>query len=409
MALSDTNCRTAKPRSKAYKMGDSGGLYLQVTPQGSKLWNVKYRYGGKEKKLALGKYPEVSLVAAREGRDKARKMLVEGKDPSLAKQEQKRIAAASAATTFEGVAREWHEKNKAKWSINHASTVMRRLELDIFPEIGNLPIKEISTPRLTLVLEKIEKRGAYEMARRSLQYCRAIFSYAKIRGKVEINPADIKAKDVLVENYEKKNFAAMGSNDLPVFLSKLYRNEGRLFIQTQLAMEFMLLTFVRTNELIKARWEEFDFEKKQWIIPASRMKMKRDHIVPLSKQSLAILDKMKPISGHRGWVFPSQRDPRNHMSNNAILVALGRMGYRGIHTGHGFRALAMTTLMEELGYQFEIPDTQLAHSKGDDIRKAYDRAKFLPQRKKMMQDWADYIDQLATNGEVISGRFDAKS
>ncbi len=404
MKLTDKACSNAKPREKAYKLSDGGGLYLEVTPQGSKLWRMKYRLHNKEKRLALGKYPEFSLLEAREGREKARKQLREFKDPSLLKQEHKRLAAESAATTFEAIAREWIEKNKTKWSANHAGTVLRRMELDIFPHIGKLPIKEISTPRLVPVIEDIQKRGAHEMARRSLQYCRAIFSYAKIRGKIEINPADIKAKDILVSQ-KKGNFAAMESNDLPVFLSKLYRNEGRLFLQTQLAMEFMLLTFVRTNELIKARWEEFDFDKKQWIIPGSRMKMGRDHIVPLSRQSLQILEKLKPVSGHRQWVFPSQRNPRNHMSNNAILVALGRMGYRGIHTGHGFRALAMTTLMEELGYQHEIPDTQLAHAKGDEIRRAYDRTKFLPQRKQMMQDWADYIDKLATNGDVIVGRF----
>ena len=232
-----------------------------------------------------------------------------------------------------------------------------------------------------------------------------MFAYAKLKGKIEINPADIKAKDFLAPS-KRSHYAAMEAKDLPTFLSKLYRNEARLFIQTQLAMELMLLTFVRTNELIQARWTEFDFTKKQWIIPGARMKMGRDHIVPLSKQALAILEKMKHLTGHRDHVFPGQRDPRSHMSNGAILMALDRMGYRGIHTGHGFRALAMTTIMEELGYPHEIPDTQLAHAKGDDVRRAYDRTKFLPQRKKMMQDWADYIERLTKNGEVIVGRFE---
>ena len=405
MALTDTECKGKKPSKKAYKLFDGHGLYLEVMPTGSKLWRLKYRYGGKEKKLALGQYPEVTLGEAREARDKARKLLAAGQDPSLVKQELKRQAFASAADTFEGLAREWHEKHRAKWSANHARTIMRRLEMDIFPSLGNVPVKDISTPRLAIVIENIEKRGAYEMARRSLQYSRAVFAYAKLRGKIEANPADIKAKDFLAPS-KRGHFAAMEAKDLPVFLSKLYRNEARLFIQTQLAMELMLLTFVRTNELTKARWVEFDFPKKQWVIPGERMKMGRDHIVPLSSQALAILEKLKPLTGHREYVFPSQRDPRKHMSNGAILMALDRMGYRGIHTGHGFRALAMTTIMEELGYPYEIPDIQLAHAKGDDVRRAYDRTKFLPQRKKMMQDWADYIERLTTNGEVVIGRFE---
>ncbi|AGH97825.1 tyrosine-type recombinase/integrase [Micavibrio aeruginosavorus] len=408
MPLSDVACRQAKPREKSYKMGDSGGLYLEITPKGSKLWRMKYRYGGKEKRLALGQYPEVSLADARDGRDKARKLLAEHNDPSLAKQEKKRLAQASAANTFEALALEWHEKNKGNWSPNHASTVLRRLEQDLFPAIGNLPIKEITTPRLAIVIENIEKRGAYDIARRALQYSRAIFAYAQLRGKIDTNPADIKAKDFLAP-IKQGHYAAMEAKDLPEFLSKLYSNEARLFISTQLALEMMLLTFVRTSELIKARWDEFDFEKRQWIIPAERMKMNRDHIVPLSKQVLRILEQLKPISEHREFLFPGQRNPKTHMSNGAILMALKRMGYHGIHTGHGFRALAMTTIMEELGYPHEVPDTQLAHAKGDSVRRAYDRTKFLAQRKKMMQEWADYIENIShKNGKLIQGRFSRK-
>jgi integrase len=408
MTLSDVACRSIKPREKAFKMSDSLGLYLLITPTGARLWRMKYRFAGKEKTLSLGKYPFVTLQEAREGRDKARKLLAEGHDPSLVKQEQKRFAVVMATETFEALAREWFERHQIKWSKNHAGTVLRRLERDLFPEIGNIPVKSINTPRLAVAIEKIEKRGAYEIARRSLQYARAVFAYAKLRGKIETNPADIKAKDFLVPN-ARTHYAAMEAKELPVFLSKLYRNEARLFIQTQIAMEFMLLTFVRTNELIKARWSEFDFDKNQWVIPGSRMKMKRDHIVPLSRQALALLEKMKTLTGHREHVFPSQRDPRRHMSNGAILMALDRMGYRGIHTGHGFRALAMTTIMEELGYPFEIPDTQLAHAKGDEVRRAYDRTKFLAQRKTMMQDWADYIEKLTKNGDVITGRFEREA
>lgn len=391
MALSDSACRNSKSKEKAYKLADSMGLYLLVSPSGSKLWRMKYRYFGKEKLLSIGQYPLVSLQQAREERDKARKLLSTHKDPSLTKQEVKRVAAESASNTFEQVAKDWHERYKVRWTEKHALTVMRRLEIDLFPSIGNIPIKDITTARLTSVIETIEKRGAYEMARRCLQYARAVFAYAKIKGKVDHNPADIKAKDFLT-NPQQGHFPAMESKDLPAFLERLYRNDGRLFIQTKIAMELLLLTFVRTSELRLARWAEVDFDKAQWIIPGERMKMGRDHIVPLSTQSLALFKQMKEMNGHRDWIFTNQRDPRKPMSDGAILMALDRMGYRGIHTGHGFRALAMTTIIEELGYRYEVPDTQLAHAKGDDIRRAYDRSKFLSERVEMMQKWADYIE-----------------
>lgn len=396
MALSDTACRNAKPLEKPYKLSDSGGLYLLVRPNGSRLWQMKYRILGKEKTLSLGIYPEVTLAEAREGRDKARKLITMGQDPSLAKQEAKRLQAANAANTFEAIAREWHEKNKEGWSQNHASTVLRRLDRDVFPSIGKLPIKDITTPRLAMAIEDIDKRGAGEVARRALQYCRAVFAYAMIKGHVTTNPADVEARDIL-RPLKKGHYAAMEAKDLPEFLGKLYRNEARLFRQTQLAMELLMLTFVRTNELIKSKWTEFDFEKKIWIIPAKRMKMRRDHIVPLSKQALAILEEMKKFSGNREYVFPSQRNPREHMSNNAILVALRRMGYGGIHTGHGFRALAMTTIMEELKYDYNVVDLQLAHVKKSDIEAAYNRTKFMKDRTKMMQDWANYITSVSKN------------
>ncbi len=393
MPLTDIKCKSAKPREKSYKLTDSGGLYLEVMPHGSKLWRLKYRFSGKEKRLAIGGYPEVSLQKAREAREAAREELRAGEDPSIQKQERRRLKMMDASNAFEGVARLWFDKNKASWSENHARTVIRRLEIDVFPLIGKLPIAEITTPRLSILIENIEKRGTGETARRILQYCRAIFAYARIKGFVNSNPADIKPSDVL-RPLKKGHFAAIEAKQLPEFLTKLFRNEARAFVQTQLATEFIMLTLVRTNEMIKARWEEIDFDKKEWLIPAHRMKMKKDHIVPLSRQVLEILEKLRLINPYSFWVFPSRRNPKNPMSDNAILVMLDRMGYRGIHTGHGFRALGMTTIIEELGYKHEIPDMQLAHSKGSDIRKAYDRSTFIKERKKMMQDWADYIDSI---------------
>lgn len=402
MPLSDVACKNAKPDTKEYKLSDGGGLNLHVMPSGSKLWRMKYRYMGKEKTLSIGPYPEIGLAQARKERDLARGMLANQQDPSVAKQEKKRLLAISASNTFEALARRWHEKNAPTWSPKHSATILHRLECDVFPEIGKMPISDIGTPRIAALIEAVEDRGAAEMARRCLQYCRAVFAYAKIHGLVQHNPADIKASDILSAT-GRRHHPAMEAKDLPVFLRKLYSNEARLYKPTQIAMEMMMYTFVRTGELIKARWEEFDFERKVWEIPASRMKMKRPHLVPLSNQVIVLLEDLKKFSGNRPYLFPGQRDPKGHMSNNALLVALKRMGYNGIHTGHGFRALALSTIMEELGYPYEIPDVQLAHAKKGDVEAAYNRAKFIKQRTQMMQDWADYI-QNVRNGELVNAK-----
>ncbi len=402
MPLTDVICRNAKPRAKAYKLSDGKGLYLEVMPHGSRLWRMKYRYAGKEKRLALGIYDEVSLKEAREKCDAARKQLSDGIDPSFAKQEQKRAILLNAENTFEAVAREWHQHNLEKWSENHANTVMRRLEADIFPKIGKLPIKDITASILLPSIRAIEKRSAFEMARRSLQYCTQIFSYANIVSDHKTNPARDLSEGKALKPFKRGHYAAMEAKDLPDFLIKLSHNEGRLFPQTRMAIELIMLTFVRTSELIEAKWKEFDFKECIWIVPAERMKMRKPHIIPLSKQVLSILHRLKEYSEHREYIFPSQRDPRSHMSNNTILVALDRMGYRGQHTGHGFRALAMSTIKEKLGYRHEVIDRQLAHAHKSQIDAAYDRAKFLDERKKMMQDWADYLDKIATGDKAAA-------
>ncbi len=393
MPLSHAACLNSKPKEKPYKLFDAHGLHLQVNPTGSKLWRIKYKYFGKERCLSLGAYPIVSLAEAREATLAARRLLREGKDPSLVRQEEKRMAAASAAETFEVLALEWHQKKKATWSQSNADTVMTRLRRDVFPQVGNVPIRDLSAPRVAQAVEALEKRGAYESARRALGLIRNVMAYAKILGKVMHNPADIRASDILAPQ-KKGHFAAMNSDQLPEFLTKLHKNEGRLFKPTYLATKLLMLTFVRTSELIKARWEEINFEKALWIVPANRMKMKREHMVPLSKQALEAFKELKVLNGHRPYVFPGQRDPLGHMSNNTILVALRRMGYGGIHTGHGFRALAMSTILEELDYAYDVVDVQLAHGKKSDVAAAYNRAQYLKDRTKMMQDWADYIDKV---------------
>ncbi|MDE1151037.1 MAG: integrase arm-type DNA-binding domain-containing protein [Micavibrio sp.] len=393
MPLSDAACKNAKPKEKPYKMGDSHGLYLLINPKGSKLWRMKYRFHGKERTISFGPYPEVSLVEARDGVYLARKLLRENKDPSLARQEEKRLSAISAANTFEAVALEWHKKNQPRWSQNNADTVMTRLKRDVFPEIGYMPVNDITSPRIVLFVESIEKRGAYELARRALGLARSVLAYAQRQGKIPYNPAELKASDILAPQL-RGHFAAIEAKDLPEFLRKFYRNEGRLFRQTFLAMELLMLTFVRTGELIKSTWAEIDFEKAQWTLSVKRMKSKREHIVPLSKQALACFSELKKLNGHRPHIFPGQRNPLGHMSNNSILVALARMGYRGIHTGHGFRALATSTILEELEYEYDVIDVQLAHGKKSDVEAAYNRAKYLKERARMMQDWADYLDKV---------------
>ncbi|HCU24973.1 MAG TPA: integrase [Deltaproteobacteria bacterium] len=399
MRLTDKACKNAKPASKPRKIADGHGLYLEIMPNGSKYWRLKYRFAGKEKRLALGVYPEVSLGEAREKREKARKLLASGSDPSSAKQEEKRRLLLNAENTFEAIAREWYAHHLEKWSDKHAQTILHRLETDLFPALGKRPLQEINPPELLNIVRKIEKRGAYELARRSVQYCGQIFRYAVVTGRADRNPAP-ELKGAL-KPVKKGHYAALDSKDLPEFLQKLSRNDARLFPLTRMAVELILLTFVRTGELIQAKWEEFDFAGKTWIIPAERMKMRQAHIVPLSRQVLSILEQIKLLSGNREWILPSQKNPRKHMSNNTILFALGRLGYKGQATGHGFRALAMSTIKEKLGYRHEVVDRQLAHAHRNSVDAAYDRAKFLEERRKMMQDWSNYIDKVKRGGEIL--------
>lgn len=399
MPLTDLDCKKAKPKHKFYKLSDSHGLYLQVMPNGSKYWRMKYRIYGKEKLLALGTYPLISLKEARQGRDNAQRLLEQGIDPSEAKKEEKRQAALTAEYTFEVIAREWHERNKEKWSESYGSYIIKRLELDIFPAIGKRPIGAITTPELLKALQKVENRGVQELPHRLSQLCSQVFRYSAAKGLSENNPA-LNVKPAL-KPMRHSHFAALEAKDLPEFIKNLERNEARLYPQTLNAMRLMMLTFVRTSELIKARWDEIDLDNKEWVIPAERMKMRKPHIVPLSKQAISLLEAQRQLTGNGEYVFPNIAHPKKTMSNNTILVALKRMGYAGQMTGHGFRALAMSTIKEKLGYRHEVVDRQLAHAPQGKINQAYDRAAFLPERKKMMQEWSDYIDSVAMSGKII--------
>lgn len=399
MKLTDTTCKNAKPAEKPRKLSDGHGMYLEVMPNGSKYWRLKYRFAGKEKRLAIGVYPQVSLKEAREKRETARKLLAEGIDPNQAKRVAKAKSRISAENTFEAIAREWHDNQKSGWSENHAQTVLARLEQDIFPELGRYPITDIDAPTLLSTIRRIEARGAHEIARRQVQVCGQVFRYGIQTGRADRDPShDLRGA---LKPVKKSHYAALDSRELPGFLQELEQNNARLYMQTRHAVKLLLYTFVRTSELINAKWDEFDLEGRQWTIPAQRMKMRKEHIVPLSKQAVALLKELQEMNGHRAHVFPNQVTPRKSMSNNTILKAIERMGYKGRTTGHGFRALAMTTIKEQLQYRHEVIDRQLAHAPRNKVDAAYDRAAFLNERRKMMQEWADYVDALATGGNVL--------
>ena len=401
MPLTDASCKNAKPKEKPYKLADGFGMYLEVRPTGARYWRMKYRHAGKEKRLAFGVYPEVSLLEARKKRDAARRLLDIGTDPGQAKRIKKRQDAVNNENTFEAVARQWHAKMVDAWTPRHADNVLHRLEVDIFPLLGKRPIADIDAPEILDTLQQVENRGAREIAKRLGQNCGQIYRYAIVTGRAKYNPAaDLKgALKPVIEGH----YAALTAKELPEFIRTLDRNEARLFPLTRLAIRLMMLTFVRTGELINARWEEFDIDGGEWVIPGERMKMRKEHIVPLSSQAIAVLREIQ-VFGAGELVFPNQTNPKKGMSNNTILYALGRLGYKGRMTGHGFRALAMSTIKEKLGYRHEVVDRQLAHAHKNKVDKAYDRAQFLEERKIMMQQWADYLDNIAS-GKVIAGKF----
>jgi integrase len=388
-SLSDAAVRNAKAKPKAYKMSDGEGLFLLIMPSGSKYWRMKYFFGVKEKLLALGVYPEVSLADARERHAHARKVLAAGNDPGEAKKEAKRLIIQKQESTFEVVAREWHHIHLPKWTPKYAKKTLRYLERHAFPKVGTRPIADITTQELLSVMRKIEANGA-DLAHRLLQICAQIFLYAVITQRATVNPA-ASLRGALTP-VVKKNYAYIKPNELGEFLRSLEAYQGAL--QTKLAMQFLILTFVRTAELRAAEWAEMDLNKAEWRIPAERMKMRDPHIVPLSRQAIAILKELRPLTGQWKYVFPNQHKPAGHMSENTILYALYRMGYHSRATGHGFRSTASTVLNEH-GFPPDVIERQLAHGERNKVRAAYNHAQYLPERRKMMQWWADYLDEVA--------------
>ncbi|MBL8376993.1 MAG: tyrosine-type recombinase/integrase [Burkholderiales bacterium] len=405
--LTDASCKNAKCEEGRpfVRLADAGGLYLEVSGKtGSKLWRYKYRHGGKEKRLALGQYPAVSLARARSSRDKARALLAEGTDPSGAKREAKRATLAATETSFESVARAWWKGWAANKAERHAGYVIARLEADAFPRIGARSVDAILAPEFVKMAKAIEARGAADIARRVLQTCGQVMRYAVAHGLAERNPvADVKPGDVLRAR-RQVNFARIEVAELPELLRKIEVYPGAPY--TRLALKLMALSFVRTGELVAARWREIDLARAEWRIPAERTKSRREHLVPLSSQAVEVLRTLRHVRGDPdrcagdALLFPGERDHAKPMSNGTLLMALARMGYRGRMTGHGFRGVASTAL-NEMGYRPDVIEAQLAHVEENRVRAAYNHARYAQERRELMQSWADYCDAVRQSGQVI--------
>jgi integrase len=390
ISLSDAKARNAKPKAKPYKISDGGGLFLLIKPSGSKYWRLRYFFAGKEKMLALGVYPDVTLAVARERRTQAQKQLATGNDPGEVRKEAKLLATAKRLNSFESVAREWLDKRKHEWAPITAEVARDRIEQHIFPKLGQRPIADITPPEVLAMLRVVEDRGTLETARRVMQLSGKIFMYAIATGRAERNPVPDLRGALKTPVVKHRTFLA--ASELPPYLKKLEAYDGSL--QTRLGLRLLLLTFVRTIELRGAQWTEIDWDKAEWRIPAERMKMREQHIVPLSTQAVNVLRQLEMLSGQRQYLFPNEHNPKTFMSENTMLFALYRMGYRSRATGHGFRSTA-STILNEHGFRADVIERQLAHSERDTVRAAYNHAQYLPERREMMQWWADYLDKVA--------------
>ncbi len=389
---------TAKP----YKMGDAGGLYLEVTPTGGKYWRLKYRIAGKEKRLSLGVYPDTGLAEARQRRDGARKLLAEGIDPSEHRKATRTMRAERAANSFEAVAREWYAKYAPSWHPSHSDRILRRLERDVFPWIGGRPVADVTAPELLTVLRRIEGRGALETAHRALGNCGQVLRYAIATGRAERDASgDLRGALPPVRG---EHFAAVTEpKKVGELLRALDGYRGTLTVQC--ALRLAPLVFVRPGELRKAEWADIDLDAAEWRYVVT--KTRTPHIVPLSSQAIAILRELHPLTGHSRFVFPGARSNGRPMSENAILAALRRLGIpKDEMSGHGFRAMARTILDEVLGVRIDWIEHQLAHAVRDANGRAYNRTAHLPERHKMMQQWADWLDEQKASGEVTYLRSD---
>lgn len=393
--LTDVKLRNANPKEKLYRLSDGDGLALEVKPTGKKFWRYRYFYSGKEQMLTLGKYPLVSLAKARQKRDDAAKLLDEGKNPSREKKIEKLRNVANGENSFEAVARKWFEIKTPRLNAKYATQMQARMEQHVFPRIGALPIADITIPDVVAVVEAIAEGGTIETAKRMKQTIGQVFRYASQRGLCEHNPAS-SLRDILPSPKEKHH-ACIAIEELPELIEKF---ETRQHDYTYYATKLLMLTFVRTSELIAARWEEIDWDREEWNIPRERMKMRRPHMVPLSSQALTLFKELYEQTGDSEFIFHSPASKSGHISNGTVLMGLRRMGYQGRMTGHGFRTLA-STILNEKGYAPDWIERQLAHADNDPIRAAYNRAEYRMERKKMMQDYADWLENIHNASDRI--------
>jgi len=398
MPLTDIKIRKAKAQGEAYRLSDSGSLYLWITPSGGKLWRWAYRHEGKEKLMSFGKYPDVPLALARERHAEARKLLATGTDPMAQRKVQKNAEKAAIENSFQSIASLWLEHWQDGKSPRHVEYIKRRMDADILPCLGARSIVEIEAPELVAMANAIQDRGARDIAKRALETVGQVFRYSIAHGYSKRNPAsEIRPSDIL-KSTRKVNYARVDARELPGLLRAIEVYQGTHV--TRLAIKLMALTFVRTSELIGAKWKEFDMQTGRWDIPAERMKMRTPHIVPIARQALEVLEMLHDLTGNSEWLFPGDRNASKPMSNNTILKALERMGYKGRMTGHGFRGLA-STILHEQGYAHDHIELQLAHAPRNAVSAAYNHALYLEPRARMMQDWADYLERTQRGGKVL--------
>ena len=390
MALTNIQIFNIKPRDKSYKLFDSEGLYLQVNPTGSKCWRLKYRFNKKERTLSFGQYPEVSLSEAREARSVAKKNLSAGKDPNAVKKAKLHQNNVDGSNTFEFIATEWHQKYKVKWVDKTSARIINLLKRYIFPFIGNIPITRLKASDVLSAIQKIESQGKVDTAHRALQVCGQIFRFAIATDRGSIDFSSV-LKGALTPVKVKHHSSITSPVNFGRLLIDIDNYEGAYL--TQQALKLAPLVFVRQGELRHAEWADINFEKKEWRIPAEKMKMRVVHIIPLSKQALLILQDIKNQAGASKYLFPCVTSIKRPMSANTVNMALKRMGYKDRHTAHGFRSTA-STILHEQGWAHDVIELQLAHKVGNAVAAAYNYATYIPERQKMMQHWADYQDNL---------------
>jgi len=404
MPLTDTEVRNAKPKEKAYRLTDGKGLYLEVLPTGAKSWRFKYRVAGQEKRMVFGLWPEVGLKDARQRRSDARALVAAGADPGgqrRQEQEDQKAQAHETAMTFERVAREWHGKQVGTWSEEHAQKVIGRLERFLFPHLGSVPVAQLKAPKLLAAIRRAEAWGVIQTAQRLRQYSEKIYAYAVASGLAERNiGSDLKG--ALTPHRTVNRPAIVDAKAVGGLLRAVDGYGGEP--TTRAALTLAAYTFLRPGELRRAEWAEIDLEAEggpRWVIPGEKMKMGQTHIVPLSRQGVEVIEKLRPLTGHSRYLFPSLRGQGKCMSEGTLNGALRRMGVgQEEHCAHGFRAMA-STLLNEQGWASDVIERQLAHAPRNKVRATYNRAEHLPERRKMMQAWADYLDALKAGGKII--------